>query len=245
MSRKSKRTIDFPSGAQALDGSSLALANAERHLRCANLLKESEEIGVASGHLVLALEEGVKAWVLCFMTIGMPFPDSFIYLVLTNHGFRHGIAGINLLINLYNNIIDRNAINAESQYPNPTDEEKKTMHDVFVQGLIEEMTFLANHADDEKDPISAQFYWIKNANETKNSAFYVDFHEGEWKTPTDVSEDQFERGYNVTKDLLNGISKLCRYVSGISIQERKLLESNLRDEFSSFIQKLKDQRTIK
>jgi AbiV family abortive infection protein len=76
-------------------GVRLAVDNAERHLRCAELLAQADEWGPAVSHLVLAIEEAVKADVLADKTAKgakSTYTDEKVAQLLRSHNPRHPIA---------------------------------------------------------------------------------------------------------------------------------------------------------
>src|SRR5215471_1495508 len=64
VSQTPRRNRRLPKPHEAFDGVPLTLANAESHLRAADLLAGAAEYGYAVSHLILALEECDKARVL-------------------------------------------------------------------------------------------------------------------------------------------------------------------------------------
>src|SRR5258706_2645747 len=72
-------------------GALLSLTNARRHLRAADVLGDQGLFGSASSHVVLALEELAKSWVLTLMIMGVDLPKKMLADVLWRHDVRHSI----------------------------------------------------------------------------------------------------------------------------------------------------------
>jgi AbiV family abortive infection protein len=88
---KNRDNRPLPSKSDVATGALLALTNARRHLRVANLLGDNRLFGPASTHVIFALEELAKSLVFTFITMGVDVPKSLLGNVMRIHSTRHDL----------------------------------------------------------------------------------------------------------------------------------------------------------
>lgn len=76
----------------------LVLENADRHLRCATHLRKIKEFGVAQSHLILSVEEAIKAFFLYLKGLGIRIRQKKLNNFLTKHKPIHEIGTVLYII---------------------------------------------------------------------------------------------------------------------------------------------------
>lgn len=162
----------LPSPQQAAKGVSLSAANAWAHIECAEALREAGYLGPASAHLVLAVEEAVKARVFyLWPALKKVMREAELRGLLYTHPVRHGIAVHDSMPRSL-----RTAI-ALWQIDHPGKSiDRKSLARLF-----------ARHAG--AFPLS----WAVTADRDKQRGMHVDWDGRSWRTPTSVTEPQFRR----------------------------------------------------
>jgi len=178
------------------EGARRALENAERHLRCAGLLAESEW-GPATSHLVLAIEEVAKAHVLADRAAKgskSRFTDAHVVEMLQFHPARHPIA-----------------------------QELSKPPAWWVEALIELLTIVSAHSTASPDGRLALMIQTGEANRARTTArraaelpadwptraksarelgTYASFTATGWSSPTDVTRADYEGLLHPTRVLV-------------------------------------------
>jgi AbiV family abortive infection protein len=167
----------LPTPQQAFDGVSLALANAERHLHCADLLAGEGEHGSAAAHLVLAIEETDKARVLGLRWLDEgDLTDDEARKRLFSHPPRHEAA----LAKSWTSGVVWTA---------------------SAEALRERLGLRVPRTDAERwadalaqHPEALPGDWPEIAGSLRESGLYVDLQDdGSWHTPGDVTEADYQR----------------------------------------------------
>jgi len=164
----------LPTARQAVRGVSLAAENAWMHIECAEALKRVRHFGAASAHLVLAVEEAVKArvyfnWPHLLQSMGQKELRELLY----THRVKHGIAvydsmpqALSIAIALWH--IDHPGKRID----------RKSLARIF-----------ARHSD--AFPLS----WAQSADKAKQRGMHVDWDGRAWTTPANVTEAQYNRRF--------------------------------------------------
>jgi AbiV family abortive infection protein len=164
----------LPTARQAAKGVSLAADNAWTHIECAEALQHAGHFGAASAHLVLAVEEAVKARVYyLWPALITEMTQEELRKLLYTHRIRHGIA-------VYDSMSKpvRTAI-ALWHIDHPGKEiDRKALARI-----------LARHS--EAFPLA----WAENADKDKQRGMHVDWDGRRWKTPASVTEEQYQRRF--------------------------------------------------
>ena len=153
----------LPDQAQAAEGAHACLITAQEHLQAAQSLSEHTLWGMAIAHLILSLEEAVKARVLGAVWLhhktGWPLgftPAQVRSLVTRSHKKRHGLAFLQAL-----SMDDSTAIMLFGQSPSETGVE-----------LLE---------------------WLSQADELKQQGMYTDQTDIGWQRPGLLPQSEYER----------------------------------------------------
>lgn len=229
---RKKKDKSLPSSAHAPAGSKLALQNARRHLRAANALSEKRLFGFASAHVVLAIEELAKAWILALYGMGLTFPSDMLADVLSRHPPRHAVTFGFLYVFMIQHVVARTTKRVQQRhgvknYP-------PELRDEWVAELTREFKSLASRTP-KNEIVHAVMEWISKANDIKNSGLYVDFDGVKWSQPQQVSVKRFAFGYSLAEAL---IQRLSREMGKLQRLVRKLqrLEVHVDREVNDLMQ---------
>lgn len=162
----------LPTPRQAIKGVSLAATNAWTHIQCAEALSQDRHYGAASAHLVLAVEEAVKARVFYqWPALRNAMSEQQLRDPLYTHRERHGIA-------VYDSVSRRlRAAVALWVIDHPGRQiDRKSLARLFAR-------------DSEAFPLS----WADTADKDKQRGMHVDWDGRTWKSPADVTEAQYQR----------------------------------------------------
>ncbi len=225
MAKKRRQNIRLPNDGEAGAGALLALANARRHLRAAEILGANRLYGPGSSHIILAMEELAKAQVLTLILTGIDVPNEMRREILRNHGIRHNVT-YGLLLSQVVRSVALNALTRTSRSGGQSLEkqlEKELKKAMKVQ----------------KSPSSSAglnfegLEWITKANDIKKQGFYVDFDGEKWVHPGTISKRTFVFGYKIVERLLKqhgpGIRKTQK--TGFQVPE------TLKKQFEEIINK--------
>jgi AbiV family abortive infection protein len=164
----------LPTNRQAARGVSLAAENAWTHIECAEALREAQHFGPASAHLVLAVEEAVKARVYYkWPRLVKAMSQKQLRELLYTHQVRHEIAVLDSMSQSLRTAIRLWQIDhpgAQMSRPTLT-------------------SFFARH--DDAFPLT----WAKRADRDKQRGMHVDWDGRAWKSPSSVTEVQYQRRF--------------------------------------------------
>lgn len=165
MSGRKRNERPLPRRSDASAGASLALTNARRHLRVAKILGGEKLFGSAVAHVVLALEEIAKAWILTSSGIGIDVPKKSLRQVLTRHDARQAVTFGTLFVMLIQVIAIRTSSRVQrrhgvNRYP-------PELRDEWIDELRFELQDLWSRSP-RREPILAVLEWTSTANDLKN-----------------------------------------------------------------------------
>jgi AbiV family abortive infection protein len=162
----------LPTPRQALKGSGLAASNAWTHINCAEALHEAGYTGAGCAHLVLAVEEAVKARVLHQWQVLLKLKtDRQLRDLLYSHSVRHESATLDSMPRALRGEIALWSIDHPGQVIN-----RRALTRLF-----------ARHPD--AFPIT----WAKNADRERQRGMHVDWNGRSWKSPSDLTEAHYTR----------------------------------------------------
>lgn len=224
--KKSARLL--PSSTGGALGAKLALQNARRHLRAAEALAKKKLFGSASTHVVLSVEELVKAWVLALHSMGFEFPLKMLNAVLFEHSARHmvtfGVVFVltirYLAVRTTRRVQKRHGI---KDYP-------AKLRDEWVAELMRDLQSLASRSP-RNEPVLAVWEWIGNANKIKNNGLYVDFNGNKWSHPGQVKARQYSLGHDIADRLIRQFGREIRASLRMGFQANDQLNALLNEQF--------------
>lgn len=211
MQAKKKERRPLPKGEEAYLGASLSLTNARRHLRVAKHLGDERLFGSASSHVVLALEELSKAWLLMILALGIDVPKDLLADILSKHLPRHGMTFGFLFGAMINSMVGRAAIRVQRRHKVKTFPPE--LRDEFINELRREFDSLVSGSS--KNDFKDLLHWTGSIIELKNRGFYVDFDGKDWVHPRSVSQNTFSTGHQIATGLIRllgpTIQKVCKF----------------------------------
>jgi AbiV family abortive infection protein len=164
----------LPTARQAAKGVSLAAANAWAHIKCAEALEEAGHFGQASAHLVLAVEEAVKARVYYQWPALMALmTQEQLRELLYTHRVRHGIAVYDSMSKPLRTSIALWHIDHPGKQI-----DRKALIRMF-----------ARHSD------AVPLTFAENADKDKQRGLHVDWSGRAWKTPATVTQMHYQRRF--------------------------------------------------
>lgn len=164
----------LPNKRQAARGVTLAAANAWTHIECAEALREARHFGAASAHLVLAVEEAVKARVFYkWPRLVRVLSSKQLRDLLYTHQVRHAIA----VLDSMSPSLRRAIVLWQIDHPG-TQMSRRTF-----------ASFLARH------DYTFSLAWVRRADRDKQRGMHVDWDGRTWRSPAAVTEAQYQRRF--------------------------------------------------
>lgn len=177
-----------------------AYENGNRHLEVSELLAKQENYGFAISHLVLGVEELIKALILIFLNADRHFiSHDNKEKLFANHGFKHINIKKFLLALTHESIEDYHANWFDYYFDgNPNNNFQQKAFKISKMFNLE-------HIDDGK--IEEIVSLINNANDLKNRGFYVDYND-DWLIPKDIDRSTFKSYVDISQILSKFIRPL-------------------------------------
>lgn len=195
---------------QLFDGFKHCCASALAHEECAETLEQKQLYGLANSHLILGVEEAIKGILLLNKLCRVPLAINSITPYFKFHKDKHH-KGKSLSFDLENTPIIPDlpiALAAILGYVS----KKLSNKDLLKIGLE---FALIRPLDNE--------WWVK-ANNGKNEGFYVDYNNGKWKTPTDISAQEYQQSRQQTKRLFGYLTLFGKLIDRKDLQYLPLSE---------------------
>jgi AbiV family abortive infection protein len=189
----------LPQPTQCSIGAQYALANAEAHFECAEHLAAAGHAGIACSHLVLALEEAQKAYILALYWAGLPAEGLELGRVMYQHKIRHTQAFWDTFMLANVEMIEKHLKDIDAE--DATSDSGGTKREELIRRLTSEIQNITQQ-DPPTHPVLVAFDWIASADARKNHGFYVDF-KTDWISPSDTTPADFERGRAVTRRFID------------------------------------------
>jgi len=213
----------LPSATQAAKGAELALANSHRHLRCSTLLADSGEFGVATAHLVLAMEEAQKAYTLALVASGIAPNEVGLKDMLHRHDVRHRGAFLDTLMMAQFDMMKHHRERLDAKYDLEGAAPPPNVREEYAEALLNDVRALTQHSPDT-DPTIAAFDWFGKAANRKNRGFYVDYADSQWLNPGDVDSRLYEQGLGVANRFLELRGHAVEWILSDSAHQQELRE---------------------
>jgi len=181
-----------------VQGSKLAYENAKRLLNCSKLLGEQGYFGPATSLAILGAEEAIKSLDLLFLKPIVEGKESFspyFWSHKKKHASIESCQGIMVGLETISEVLDdlKDKIKNDATYD-------------LSQLSSELSSFIKKKFLEEKDHIDSKIQngskWWKQANRKKNEGLYVDFENGKWKDPVEITSEEFENSFDYTSSLL-------------------------------------------
>ncbi|WP_299568457.1 AbiV family abortive infection protein [uncultured Pedobacter sp.] len=155
--------------------------SAKEHRECARLMAERGSYGIANSHLILGVEEAVKAMIFLRKVFGVPLEFDSIEPFFKWHLHKHA-KGHELTVELIGgrNILD--FFNMGISFLAVI--EKKIPAKYFTTIMFATLNV------PEREEIDK---WWAIANERKNNGFYVGHKNGQWLAPSAITKEDYEQ----------------------------------------------------
>lgn len=219
--RKNRDNRPLPAKSDLAKGARLALTNARRHLRVADLLGNNRLFGPASTHVILALEELAKSLVLTFITMGVDVPKSLLGDVMKRHSTRHDLT-LGILFSQVIRSLVFTAIARASRSESVGSIEQ-------IQKALEKEVRFAGSASSRTNSYNAILEWILDANDSKNLGLYVDFDGEKWTHPGSVNKKRFIFGYRIAEDLIREKGRIIEKFHRAGLQADEAFKALMRE----------------
>lgn len=187
--------FDSLSKEQLLDGFIHCRKSADIHFHTSSLVASKGYYGMANSHLILGVEEGVKAFLILSSYLNIDSGIDSIEPYFKYHT-KKLIEG-KKIASLYNKIIPAFEIGFS-----------------LVKGNIIGVIGGAIRFSNSK----VNFDWWDKANDTKNLGFYVDFRSDAWVCPETFTKEQYSKSQREIRSI-EGFLKLTRKITKSELEE--------------------------
>lgn len=184
-------------------GSEIAYENSKRLLNCANLLGEKEFYGPASTLAILGAEEAIKSYALLSSLFPIERQELLSKYFRFHHKKHNAIKSLQLdlapgdfLITLITDWVQK------SKNIPPNDR-----LDRFAEILPKFQKLVEAQMTDPESKTKIESEWWKQANRTKNDGLYVDYIDGKWKSPSQITSEHFAKALTFTRSLVEHLNQ--------------------------------------
>jgi AbiV family abortive infection protein len=188
-------------------GYKLAVESAEAHLKSAKILAKKINYGMGNSHLILAAEEGIKAYMIFVRhfdpSVKVEEFDKYFRL----HKFKHkNIAEMMHWLRFFNTVVEVIASpmkeKLKGKKENLTAKDIKTARKAAINALISWLKGIPEIDNDGE--------WWENADRFKMKGFYVDMDRKtkSWISPKEITEAQYKRSLAIVEEFLERIFML-------------------------------------
>lgn len=210
-----------------LKGFHLTYENARRLFDAAEALEHKKEFAIASSLLVLAAEEGAKAYTSLSQYLYPEKPIKDFDKSFSDHkhkleairNFRGLLNIVKIFSDLYYTPIAKSIINPEKDL-------EKAREESF-QNLF---SALKSEAESDNSEIAKENIWWKHAKELKEKGFYVSLNKknGQWKSPSSIKK----QSYIITKSYVYDFLKQIELLYNLDFENPLIIEmiANLKSE---------------
>jgi AbiV family abortive infection protein len=219
--KKNRDKRPLPSSSDLTEGARLALINARRHLRVAELMGDERLFGPASTHVILALEELAKSLLLTFITMGVDVPKNLLADVMNEHRARQSLTFGLLFSKVIRNLVFTAMARAYRSGSGGLLER--------IEKELQKEVKLAHSRRRGTNSHTAILEWIADANDIKNHGLYVDFDGQTWRHPGNVSKKRFVFGYRIAEELIREKGRILRKVHKTGFQVDEQFKALMRD----------------
>jgi AbiV family abortive infection protein len=225
----------------------LAIENSERHYRCAIHLKEKGEFGLAVSHLVLSVEEAIKAYFLYLRGLGIPIRPKALNDFLMRHTPRHQVgSGLYLAFSIGKWISDTLQAGYEES-KNKSDQEILKLRDRTYRKIFDNLKEAASNNSNGTELehiLSSTMKWWEDANEKKESGFYVDYLNGYWSSPNLIKEEDYQQSLEIAENILQITRTGFQLVESLSDVERARMVKTLKQRYRRILNTRRREETL-
>ena len=179
---------------QAEEGFCLCSDNADIHYSMAALIAKEGHYPMANSHLILAMEEAVKAIFLYLKYIKNEV-NIDVKKMFKKHQHKHEFARDNYDV-FHNNVIEVLAQIIEAHKISFSEETFSLMDEIEVENIRVNMQALESRYKriaslNLKESLPNIHKWFNKADLRKSRGFYVDFLNNQWKKPDEITKEDY------------------------------------------------------
>jgi len=199
------------------EGFRLAFENAKRLFKAAEALEKEKEFPIANSLLILAAEEGIKAYTILIKYF---LPDKNLEMfksVFEDHTFKLNVLrGFVLWIELMKKFIEYYYLPALQNLDKPYKEVKK-LKSKYIANFV---NWAKKDQRDKKNGLLKQLNWWKHAKAMKENGFYVRHNKGKWFVPTAIKKTHYLR----TKKYVEANFQILEYLYDLDFNDKSTQE---------------------
>ncbi len=228
-----------PSNKDCKIGAKLALENSKRHYQCAIRLNEADELGVAVSHLVLSVEEAIKAVFLYMKGLGIPIRQEALNDFLYKHKPRHEAGKFFYFIFSIFQWMSGTMVAVYEKSVNRTDQEILQIRNEVFEKIFDEFKKAAtsHDCDTEIDRIVLPVVqWWESADDKKITGFYVDFLKGQWSSPDLIKKVDYLQSLDIAKNVIELINRGVESIEALSEKERSEMVKGVKKQYRQLLQ---------
>lgn len=221
---------------KCLHGAKLAVENAESLLESAEQIAEIENYGHATSLLVLAGEEAFKALAFMCRHDGLEITsrlEDWRMDMMQDHQTRHQYAAGSAVMLRIIAIIMKSA----EAFQERREEGIEAAREARMEVVKEESARLLDPESSASKKLDSEIDWWKQANDLKEEGFYVDYGPGEWESPDQLDEEDYERAKEI---VVNWVELLGGVVEGRENASQDTVEA-VSDAQKEMIKELSDE----
>lgn len=208
------------------EGFRLAFENAKRLFKSAEALENEKEFPVANSLLILAAEEGVKAYTILIKHF-LPDKNLDSYkMVFKDHTFKlQFLSGIVLFVEIIKKFYEY------FHYPvlQNADKTPEEITKIKSRCIKKFVNWSKRAARSETSKLSKQLDWWENAKTMKEKGFYVGHNNKKWVSPSLINRKDYLR----TKKYVEEFFQLLDYIYGLDFHDK-----STRKDFSEIKQSM-------
>ena len=201
MSKTLRRLYEFNNltSEKALEGAKQSIKNALELKKSAELLAKQKIWGVANSLLILAAEEGIKAFVLYtkFSTPSYKFEEALIQYLFVDHKVKHEFAKKSFLS------LSNGFISFLQTIVSLLGKDKSNFKAEFMKHYEEAEKNKLN----EKEVNKIKVFW-EQADNNKNKGLYIDFNNNNWLNPQDSINEKIYKNTLMNANSIISISTM-------------------------------------
>jgi AbiV family abortive infection protein len=187
-------------------GFDFIMLNAKAHLRTAELTASEGLYGIANSHLILCSEEAIKGYMVFSRHFDPELAIKDFQKFFSDHKFKHQtIRDMMSFLNFTSRMLDISIgpllqLAMTKKRKNVSEDEILAARDKGVDDLIAWLKFMPNIEYNEQ--------WWNEANTNKNKGFYVNLLNDNWQTPSEITEEHYEKSFQIVTQLLEWMSRI-------------------------------------
>jgi len=194
----------------------MLLDSAVRLLDCGTALAESGQYGVARSLVILAAEEASRALFYAFYGLGARVsPEALGH---TSHRRRHGFIAEQMRFRrlAFDGFVA--GLDFKTRAP-PSNEE-------IQQGWQKYRSLMDGEPEARRATIDG---WWQRASDAKNAGFYVDYIGADWRTPGDISREEYGKAVEIVEEFVENAGRAVVGFLQLPAEEQTRIVTNINE----------------